>query len=635
MVSGKLKANLPIPSGYEAEMIATSLRANAWQNLSYSEFTSEITAELKRNESKARMNFSFDYKAHCSWRKEEDKTFIFVDITDKESNGSKGDCRQLAYDIISGVADRLAGLQSKLEEQLPNTLHGADRFACNDDLEKAGYLSDSLEGNKLLIAPIEQDKRLIIPEEETCRHALVCGPTGCGKTSSVFIPNLVERADVSALVTEATSGSELPDLYAKTSGYRTSRGHKVFYFNPDDLSSVRINPVDFVTTHPKAQEMASLIMRNTASKFKQNGESKFWQDAETHLLTSLLMHISSSKGNLAQIRALLREGPEALGEIMSGSKVIAAAAEYNAYLKVSTENIRNGVMCGLLQRLNNWINPKVVALTESSDIDVESLAGELFTFYFAVPSDKDALKPVACLVLNYVLNTLKDVSKEKYKHKLALFLDEFTNFGYIPALPTAMGIIRHQEIPIMLGCQDYSQIKIEYGDDETKKIFSNVATRFIFRTGDIETAKQISESLGQETVVTRKLNTSCQVVEKEIGKPLMRPSEVMALPNEISIVFTPSTPPVKVTRFSWKDYLDKTKMPVPERRVIDLDLNLQQFCKSEAVEPPWQRQAQAKFGDAPPAGAQPPVEKVRPPASGPPRPDPQRRSSPLDYELPI
>lgn len=624
MVRGKLKASLEIPVGYEAELIATSLRSCAWTNLSYSDVTCEITAERRKSESKAGMHFGFEYKVHCSWQKEQDKILLFIEVTEQERNASVSDCQKMAYDIISGVAGRIASTQETLRNLPRNTMHGGDSFAEISDLQDADYVRKECEGNSLLIAPLEEGQRLVIPEPEACRHVLVCGPTGCGKTSSVFIPNLIERQNVSALVTEATSGAELPDLYAKTSGYRAAAGHKIFYFNPDDLSSTRINPVDYVTTHPRAQEMASLIMRNTASKFKQNGESKFWQDAETHLLTSLLMHVSASKGSLAGIRALLREGPEELGEIISHSPVQAATNEYNAYLKVSTENIRNGVMCGLLQRLNNWINPRVVALTDKSDIDVGSLASELFTFYFAVPSDKEALKPVACLVLNYVLNTLKDIAKEKYKHKLALYLDEFTNFGYIPALPTAMGIIRHQQIPIMLGCQDYSQIKIEYGDDETKKIFANVGSRFVFRTNDINTAKQISESLGQETVVERKLNTSCQVIEKEVGKPLMRPSEVMALPSDVSIVFTPTTPPVKVKRFSWKDYESQTLHPVPARRVIPINEELVGFCKKESAAPPWQKETEAKFARSQSTASRPvgsPKEKTR--------------STPYEFDLPI
>ena len=41
-------------------------------------------------------------------------------------------------------------------------------------------------------------------------HALICGPTGAGKSSGFFIPNLLSRVGSSAIVTEATAGFEPP-----------------------------------------------------------------------------------------------------------------------------------------------------------------------------------------------------------------------------------------------------------------------------------------------------------------------------------------------------------------------------------------------------------------------------------------
>lgn len=591
---GRLSAKLTLPAGFEAELVATSLRSLGWQNLSYTEMTDEITADKKKTERRSGLNFNYEYRCHCAWSRQSDHVRLIVEISDDESNSSKRDLERLCFEVIDGVERRADQAAQKAQEAPERTTYGADRFATEQDLKLGGYASPSVEGNGLLIAPIAGEK-LVIPQEEAYRHAVVCGPTGCGKTSSIFIPNLIEKVGVSALVTEATSGSEPPDLYTRTSGYRKAHGHNIYYFNPDDLTSIRINPVDFVTSLPKAQELAQLIMANTSQRFKANGESKFWQDAEAHLLTSLLMHVAAERGDLAKVRALIREGPQKLATVMEKSDFVQAREEYGAYLNVSTESIRNGVMCGLMQRLNNWINPRVVALTSKSDIDVNALPEELFTFYLAVPSDKNSLKSVAALVLNYILNALKDAPKEKHKNKLALVLDEFTNFGYLPGLPSAMSIIRHQEIPVILGCQDYSQIKIEYGEDDTKRIFNNAATRVIFRTNDLPTAKTISDSLGEETVFERKLNTACQIVEKEVGKPLMRPSEVMALDKAISIIFTPSTRPAKITRYSWKDYQEQTSYPPNIREALQVDEQLLKACDEQAEKPAWEAEYESEL----------------------------------------
>jgi len=72
---------------------------------------------------------------------------------------------------------------------------------------------------------------------------------------------------------------------------------------------------------------------------------------------------------------------------------IAAKDEYEAFFKDSTDNFRNGVTSGLMQRLNLWVNPKIATVDP-----------------------------------------------------LFLSLDEFTNFGYIPAIAEKLTIIRHRKI---------------------------------------------------------------------------------------------------------------------------------------------------------------------------------------------
>jgi type IV secretion system protein VirD4 len=595
VASGKLHGEIGTPAGYIGELVATALRACGWQALSYNDLTQEITAEQKKIEKRSGMAWPFDYRLSAHWQAAGEKFKLTVEVQDREQHSIQRDCEQLCFDVIKGVVERAETLSEVLKRTPPKTTYGAARWAKDEDLVDAGYVVSEIEGNGLLLGPWSDGKKLVVPESGAIRHAVVCGPTGCGKTSSIFIPNLIERTHVSALVTEATAGSEPPDLYAKTAGYRASKGSKIYYFNPDDLTSTRINPVDQVKTYAKAQEIANLLMVNTATR--KSTADPYWENSEKHLLTALLMHAYGEKGDLALIRRLLREGAKELGVVLSESKIAAVREEYQGFLRTSTENARNSVLSGLMQRLNLWVNPRIVALTEKSDFDPTQILKENFSFYLAVPVQKDDLKPLVALVFNFVLHALLEAHEEEIKTPLALFLDEFTNFGIIPGIANKLAVVRHRKIALMLGMQDYVQVRSAYGDDDATVLFSQPATRFIFRTTDLPTAKKTSESLGQQTVVDRKLSTSCQVTEKEFGKPLLAPSEVMALDPEESILFTPATPPLKLRRFSWKDYVEQTAIKPPYRCELRIDEQLVSALEKEAQPPNWETQSKMVDND--------------------------------------
>lgn len=248
-------------------------------------------------------------------------------------------------------------------------------------------------------------------------HGIVCGPTGSGKSSGVFVPNLIERTGVSAIVTEATAGDEQLDLFKKTAGFRQLAGQKIYKFSPGDLTSHRINPLQRVKTFDQAAQMASLIIRNTSNK--PSFSDQIWETSETQLLTVLILHAISEKTHLGSIREWLCLGADGLAKMLLKSQFVKVRSEYEGFYNTSSEGFRNGVLSGLRQRLNLWVSPQIVALTETTDIDLENLPNELFTFYLSVSAHEERLKPLAALIFNFLLGLTLEM---RFKHPLALFL---------------------------------------------------------------------------------------------------------------------------------------------------------------------------------------------------------------------
>jgi len=541
----------------------------------------QVSAKDHKGEKIGMDIWRFEYEAYVTWKKKEAGVEVVVRVDERKMQWTSDKCRERAQEILDFIIENAALL--KTEEEQTSSMFGSARWATRRDLTDAGYLDSSKDSRRLIVGKAYGQDLSITPPD-TNMHAIVCGPTGCGKTTSAFVPNLIERINTSAIITEATAGNEVPDLFQKTAGYRQQAGHKIYKFNPDDLNSNRINPLQHIKTYDQASRIANLIIDNTTSKYGLDGH--IWEQSERQLLTVCILHATGEGGNLGMIRRWLREGAQELLRRISNGVVEEAKAEYEGFLRSSTEGFRHGVFAGLMQRLNLWVNPRIVALTETTDIDIEGLTNELFSFYFAVPAQKTYLKPLSALTFNFILDL---VQERNFKHPLALFLDEFTNYGYVPGIAEKLTIIRHRNIPAMLGIQDYVQLQKVYDYKDAALLFSQPGTKLFFRPRDYETARKISNQLGTTTIVERKVNGAGHVQEREFGRPLLMADEVMALEKGHAIAFTPSTHPLYVNTYSWRDFQTQTSVPPPNFRRLQVSEELTKQCAENRSKPQWQK----------------------------------------------
>ncbi len=578
----ELKTSVAVKVDDLPELILTATNHFGWRGVFVNKRFGQATANYKKSEKIGRDVWRYEFDLLIDWHKQTSGVEITIAVT-AGTQGSYKQCQDRCQELLQAIQRSSERLKQSGDEDSSSDIYGSARWATEADLAKAGYLNNGHE--RFILGPGTNGGCISVPEAQTAMHAIVCGPTGTGKSSTVYIPNLIDRTDISAIVTEATAGDELPDLFQKTSGFRQLSGQKVYKFNPADLTSHRINPLQYVKTYDQAAQIASLIVKNTSSKFSMGDQ--IWENSERHLLTVLVLHAVGERGDLGFIRRLLREGPEGLAEIMAKSQYVEAEKEYQGFYKGSSDGFRKGVVSGLMQRLNLWVNPRIVALTETTDIDLEALTNERFTFYLAVPAHEDRLKPLAALIFNLILN----LSLEKrFKYPLSLFLDEFTNFGYVPGIAEKLTIIRHRNIPAVLGFQDYVQMRKVYGEEDAGLLFNQPGTKIFFRPRDLNVAKKISESLGNRTVIERKVTSSGQIQEREISRQLMNPGEIMALEEGKAIAFTPSTPPILLKMYKWQQYKSATEQPPPVFRTLKVNEELVRRCKETESKPEWQEQ---------------------------------------------
>jgi len=579
--------SLPISADRMPELAAATVNSLGWKIKHVDSLLKRLSAMENKTDVIGRDSWRFEFDLALSWKKiDTESVDIAVSVSERQMQWTLPHCEERCRAIVEGIKSDAKSLT--LSEQVSDT-YGSAKWDSIDDLERAGYIGSRSDHTRLILGPARDGFLLSVPPGETAMHATVCGPTGSGKSSTVYIPNLIERTGISAIVTEATAGTEEPDLFKKTSGLRKVAGHKIYYFNPDDLRSTRINPIEHLKTYDEASHVASLIIQNTSGK--HTGTDKIWEDSERQLLKSLILHAMGEKGTIADIRSWLREGPEKIGALLKNSTYTLAMKEFWGFFNNSSEGFRFGVISGLMQRLNLWVSPRIAALTEKTDLDIDALPNELFTFYFAVPAQKTELKPLSALIFNFILDL---ALQKKFQKPLALFLDEFTNYGYIPGIAEKMTIIRHRNIPAMLGFQDYVQLRKVYGDDDATLLFSQPGTRFVFRPRDNSTARKVSDALGFKTIIERKVTSSGHINEREFARRLMSQDEVMSLEPGKAIVFTPSTNPILLKSFAWQDYKDAIAYDPPDLRILQVDEQLKRRCEQEAIKPEWEVEKEQK-----------------------------------------
>jgi type IV secretion system protein VirD4 len=570
-----------------AELISTSLTSLNYRIKIVNEKLRKITAFENKidHRSGGRLTYRLEFDVNVTWRQIPQGTEVTAVVTERVNKWTYDQCKIRCEEVLNAIHDDATTLKEVENSSEASSQYGAARWANFKDIQQAGYVVNSPDSKRLILGPGQNGTIISLTEADTNMHCLLRGPTGSGKTSRFIIQQEILRLETSAIVTEATAGDEPPDVYSKTAGWKAQAGHRIYYFNPDDLTSVRFNPVDLASTINNAQEMADLIVENTTLQ-RQFGGDPIWPTSERHLLTALLLYAHGEKTHLGQIRKILRQGADGIGTTLMASVYQEARDEFMAFYKVSTEGFRNGVIAGLMSRLNLWVNPRVVALTETTDFDVEALANEKFTFYLAVPAHKERLKPLVVLMFNFLL---KLTLSRQFKHGIHLTLDELMQFNRIPGFAEALTIIRHRQIPVLIGIQSNKQPIKVYGREEASILMDMMGTTISLRPRDYLTAKDISQALGTRTVVDRKTTSSGHIVEREFGRSLMEPSEVLTLDTTKAIVQTPSTPPILLDCFSWKQFEYATKIPPPVRRKLEVSEELTRTCREASEKPNWQK----------------------------------------------
>ena len=214
-----------------------------------------------------------------------------------------------------------------------------------------------------------------------------------------------------------------------------------------------------------------------------------------------------------------------------------ALKQYKAY-KLAAGKTAKSILISCSTRLAPFAIDEVLEITSYDELHLDKLGDELSALFIII-SDTDAtfnfLVAIMYSQLFNLLCTKADNSNGgKLTYHVRCLLDEFANIGEIPQFEKLIATIRSREISASIILQAKSQLKAIYKDN-ADTIEGNCDTMLFLGGKEKSTLKEISESLGKETIDS--FNTSTNRGQSEsygmnyqkLGKELKSQDELAVM----------------------------------------------------------------------------------------------------------
>ena len=430
------------------------------------------------------------------------------------------------------------------------------------------------------------------PKYARNKNILVIGGSGSGKTRFFVKPNLMQMHS-SYIVTDpkGTVLIECGKMLERGRPVRDEKGnvsyqpYRIKVFNTIDFGkSMHYNPFAYISKKNREKDIlkfVDVLIRNTQSS-QQNGGDDFWVKAEKLLYTAYIAMIFTinppEEQNFETLIEMInssecREDDETFQNAIDRLFVFVecwinddfpddmeissefqemkanqpneeqkrlgafACKQYHAY-KLAAGKTAKSILISCSTRLAPFAIDEVLEITSYDELGLDKLGDELSAL-FVIISDTDAtFNFIVSIMYSQLFNLLctKADNSEggKLNYHVRCLLDEFANIGEIPQFEKLIATIRSREISASIILQAKSQLKAIYKDN-ADTIEGNCDTTLFLGGKEKSTLKEISESLGKETIDsfntsnTRGQSESYGLNYQKLGKELKSQDELAVM----------------------------------------------------------------------------------------------------------
>ena len=323
--------------------------------------------------------------------------------------------------------------------------------------------------------------------------------------------------------------------------------------------SMHYNPFAYLHSEKDILKLVTVLIANTKGEGKSGDD--FWVKAETLLYTALIGYIyyeaPKNEQNFSTLVEMInamevREDDESFKNAVDllfdaleqKDPDHFALRQYKKY-KLAAGKTAKSILISCGARLAPFDIAELRELTSYDEMELD-LLGDRKTAMFVIISDTDdTFNFLVAIMYSQLFNLLCDRADDLYGGRLPyhvrLLLDEFSNIGQIPKFDKLIATIRSREISASIILQSQSQLKTIYRD-AAETILGNCDTVLFLGGKESSTLKEISETLGKETIDlyntsdTRGQNPSYGMNYQKTGHELMSRDELAVMPGDKCIL---------------------------------------------------------------------------------------------------
>ena len=336
------------------------------------------------------------------------------------------------------------------------------------------------------------------------RATMVLGTPGSGKSFSVYGPFIEQM--IAKGYSMFIYDYKFPDLTEIVYNEFMDNVHKydiipefcVINFN-DPTRSLRCNPINprYITDPADTTEIAELVMLNV-NKAAVEKEDFFTLSAKVYLdalIWFLKLYEDGKYCTFPHVIELMAQDYKKVFSILSRYPELEAKIKpFSNALEGGAQDQLQGQIASAQIPLNKFVSPSLYWVLTGDDFTLD-INDPKHPKILCVGNDPDR-QAIYSTTLALFTSRMFKLINHKGKRKCGVLLDELPTI-FLKGLDNLIATARSNLVAIVLGAQDKSQLKRDYGEKESEVIFNTVGNIFSGQVNG-KTAEELSKSFGKE-----------------------------------------------------------------------------------------------------------------------------------------